>query len=165
MDMKEFEKKVDEFIKSFTKEEMIKILKENGFEVIENEKEGKWKPIGTDKYWYRDVNGKYESCYRYEGDGWDDWRINNIPVFQTERECIEYWEFRDAVKEKSYEFSDEEWEEAKIPKYSIRYSCEHCEFSIDTYSYNRTLGTVYFKTKEDARYIIDNYEEELLKYW
>lgn len=165
MDMKEFEKKVDEFIKSFTKEEMIKILKEHGFEVIENEEKGKWKPADEDIYWFRDSRGaiinEFFNCEHWR----HNWREKNIPIFEIREECERYWEFRDAVKEKSYEFSREEWTNCDIPKYVIKYLGYTNEFKTGCFDGVKYLNTTYFKTEEDAKYIIDNYKEELLKYW
>ena len=51
--------------------------------------------------------------------------------------------FKDTVKEKSYEFSDLEWRNDDI----------------------KHFGMVYFKDKESAQYIIDNFKEELMEYW
>ena len=159
MDMKEFEKKVDEFIKSFTKEEMIKILKENGFEVIENEEQGKWEPKTGETIWFRNMLGQAGCLSWHEGIDSD-----STPIFPTKEECEKYWKFRDVVKEKSYEFSKEEWGK-DIKKYYIVYSTLSNDFYVDyTVSGNR-FGVVHFKEEPDAQYIIDNYKEELLKYW
>ena len=164
MDMKEFEEKVDEFIKSFTKEEMIKILKENGFEVIENEEQGKWKPQYGERYWYRDDAGWFRSD-EYEPGDVMEWRFAYVPVFQTKEECEKYWEFRDALKEKRYEFSDEEFDDIDITKFYIEYSHGDKNVYVANTWHYKSLGMIYFKTREDAHYIIDNYREELLKYW
>ena len=134
-------------------------------ELKESKKEGKWKPESAEEYWFRDIDGGYDFCHRYEGDGWDDWRVNNIPIFKTEEECRRYWHFMDTVKEKSYEFSKEEWEDISIEKYFINYDSVDEEFDVDFYSYLKFIGTVYFKTEEDAQYIIDNFTDELMEYF
>lgn len=155
MNMKEFEKKVDEFIKSFSKEEMIEILEECGFEV--KEKEYKFKK--GDRIWFRNMLGKAGCLDWHEGiDG------DSTPIFLTKEECEKYWLFRDIVRERSYEFSKEEWGK-DIKKYYIVYSTLSNDFYVDyTVSGNR-FGVVHFKEEPDAQYIIDNYKEELLKYW
>ena len=163
MDIKEFEEKVDEFIKSFTKEEMIKILKENGFEVIENEKQGKWKPKAGEVFWFGDTYG--EICSTKYSWITNENILKNTLVFQTKGECEKYWEFRNAVKEKSYEFSEKEWEDSDKPKYYIDYTYSLKKFDIEKSFCCKQAGSIYFKTAKNAQYIIDNYKEQLLKYW
>ena len=132
-------------------------------ELKESKKEGKWKPIDGEKYWCRDTIGDIFSAFN--NNRGDEWRINNIPVFRTKEECERYWHFMDTVKEKSYEFSKEEWEDTSIEKYFINYDSVDEEFDVDFYSYLKFIGTVYFKTEEDAQYIIDNFKDELMEYW
>lgn len=132
-------------------------------ELKESKKEnsGKWKPAKGEYYWFRGTDCDYLG--RQNKGAYDEWRINNLPIFKTDQECRKYWRFMDAVKEKSYEFSEREWGRHNLPKWYIRKIdkriCVDCIFSENCY------GAIYFKTKEDAQYIIDNYEEELLKYW
>lgn len=164
MNIKEFENKVDEFIKSFTKEEMLKILKESGFEVIENEKQGKWKPQYGERYWFRDDAGYFRTDELDPGDIME-WRLTYVPVFPTKEECEKYWEFRDAVEDKSSEFSKEEWRSTKIRKYVIYYDFGQDEFVVYRTTNTKYFGEIYFRNEESAQYIIDNYKEELLKYW
>lgn len=135
-------------------------------ELKESKKEGKWKPKSAEEYWFRNTDkGEIESICRYEGDGWDDWRVNNIPIFKTEEECRRYWHFMDTVKEKSYEFSKEEWEDKFIIKWRIEYLFHIKKFKAEnTYSIY-SAGTIYFKNKSDAQYIIDNFKDELMEYW
>ena len=133
-------------------------------ELKESKKEGKWKPKSAEEYWFRDISGGYDFCHRYEGDGWDDWRVNNIPIFKTREECVRYWHFMDVVKEKSYEFSREEWEDDDVEKFSVGYIPVINDFAV-TYDDCKYLGKIDLKTHEDAQYIIDNFKEELLKYW
>ena len=135
-------------------------------ELKESKKEGKWKPKSAEEYWFRNTDkGEIESVHRYEGDGWDDWRVKNIPIFKTEEECERYWHFMDTVKEKSYEFSKEEWEDDDIYKYSIEYDYDEKEFVIDITTTLRYMGEIYFKSKEDVNYIIDNFKDELMEYF
>ena len=131
----------------------------------ESKKEVKWKPTGADEYWFRDISGGYEYCNRYEGDDWDDWRVNNIPIFPTKEACKKYWHFMDTVKEKSYEFSKEEWENNNISKYTVYYCYRLKRFEIGNLLSCKFLGQTYFKTEEDAQYIIDNFKDELMEFW
>ncbi len=134
-------------------------------ELKESKKE-KWKPKATEEYWFRsDDTGEIENVFRYEGDDWDDYRVNNVPIFKTREECEKYWHFMDTVKEKSYEFSKEEWEDGDIIKNFIYYDSLYDKWTVDFEDICKSFGTVYFKTKEDAQYIIDNFKEELMEYW
>ena len=134
-------------------------------ELKESKKEGKWKPKPAEEYWFRNTDkGEIESICRYEGDCWDDWRVNNIPIFKTEEECRRYWHFMDTVKEKSYEFSKEEWEDDEIGKFVIYYDYTRKEFGV-TCVFCKYLGEIYFKDKESAQYIIDNFKDELMEFF
>jgi hypothetical protein len=132
-------------------------------ELKESKKEGKWKPAYKEKYWIRDDGGEIGF------DNWTDheidvWRYNNLPMFKTKEQCERYWHFMDTVKEKSYQFSKEEMEKQQ-PKYCIYYDYRDEHFGInDTFNY-KYFGEIYFKTEEDAQYIIDNFKDELMEYW
>lgn len=133
-------------------------------ELKESKKEGKWKPEKGEEYWHRDDIGgicwtMWDSCEI------DIWRYKNIPIFPTQEACEKYWHFMDTVKEKSYEFSREEWKEEIIKKWFINYDYCSKRFYTDNFLGTKTLGTTYFATCENAQYIIDNFKEELLKYW
>lgn len=164
--IEELEQKLNEWFKTVSKEEMIKILKEEGFEVIDKEskKEGKWKPKKGECYWFRNEFGVIQ-WYRTEEQGIIDWQYNNIPLFLTKEACERYWHFMDTVKEKSYEFSKEEWENVDIPKFVIKHNYEKDYFEIGCFQSIKYFNTTYFKTEEDAKYIIDNFKDELMEYW
>ena len=132
-------------------------------ELKESKKEGKWKPNYGDTYWFRDTLGNF-GCSEYCAGDCIEWRLNNIPLFKTRKECERYWHFMDTVKEKSYEFSKEEMEKEQ-PKYCIYYDYNSGHFAIsDTFNF-KYFGEIYFKTREDAQYIIDNFKEELMEYF
>ena len=161
----EMERKLKSMFNSCSQDLAIGIEKLRGelAELKESKKEGKWKPEKGEEYWHRDDIGgicwtMWDSCEI------DIWRYKNIPIFPTQEACEKYWHFMDTVKEKSYEFSEEDWK-VGIPKHCVYYSFEGNFFSINTTHTNRYLGEVYFKTEADAQYIIDNFKEELLKYW
>ena len=131
-------------------------------ELKESKKEGKWKPTVGEKYWFKNDIGKIShSTYMCSV---DECRANNIPIFPTEEECERYWRFMDTVKEKSYSFSEEEWEDDEIDKLVIYYDYTRKEFGV-TCTFCKYLGEIYFKTEEDCQYIIDNFKEELMEYF
>ena len=134
-------------------------------ELKESKKEnsGKWKPEEEEIYWFRDSRGAIINEI-FNSEHWrHTWREKNTPIFETREECEKYWHFMDTVKEKSYEFSKEEWTKFNCAKWYIRKIdkriCVDCLFSENCY------GAIYFKTKEDAQYIIDNFKDELIEYF
>ena len=129
-------------------------------ELKESKKEGKWKPKQGDEIWFRNLNGVAGTFFYHEGID-----TESTPIFPTEEACERYWHFMDAVKEKSYEFSKEEWEDDNIVKYYIQYDCYDECWEVDSSIFAKTLGVDYFKTCNDAQYIIDNFKEELMEYW
>ena len=153
MTIQEIEQKLNECQKALAE------LKES-----KKENSGKWKPNFMDEYWIRDEYGKVGPT-RWDDDKIDNWRYNNIPIFKTEEECERYWHFMDTVKEKSYEFSKEEWENNNISKYMVYYCYRLKRFEIGNLLSCKFLGQKYFKTEEDAQYIIDNFKDELMEYF
>lgn len=162
--IEELEQILNETAEKFNKEinkfkaeiEHIKALAE----LKESKKEGKWEPKEGDEIWFRNMTGK--ASYLYYQEGID---IKSNLVFPTKEECERYWHFMDTVKEKSYEFSKEEWEDDRINKYFIKYFYAdkawftHCTLRL------RSFGEIYFKNEESAQYIIDNFKDELMEYW
>lgn len=134
-------------------------------ELKESKKEGKWKPTVGEKYWFKNDYGESNWSVRKYGDLYDEWRLKNIPLFPTKEACERYWHFMDTVKEKSYSFSEEEWEDESIAKYLIEYYYLDKEFCVEQTWHYKELGTIYFKDEADAKYIIDNFSEELKEYW
>lgn len=135
-------------------------------ELKESKKEGKWKPAQDDEFWFRGINGAVVSeYYLYADNDSINWRINNLPIFKTKEECERYWHFMDTVKEKSYEFSKEEWEDSDIDKILICYDYDEKEFRTEFTWITKGIGAFYFKTEESAKYIIDNFKDELMEYW
>lgn len=135
-------------------------------ELKESKKEGKWKPNYGDYYWWRDTWGEFKTA-QFTNKETLQWRYNNIPMFPTKEICEKYWHFMDTVKEKSYEFSKEEWDNVTLEKYHIvcDYGYSVKKFIIQMNYQYKVLGTIYFKTEEDAQYIIDNFKDELMEYW
>jgi hypothetical protein len=133
-------------------------------ELKESKKEGKWKPKEGEKFWFRSDTGFIYYQVNTLADG-DIWRINNLPIFPTKEACERYWHFMDTVKEKSYEFSKEEWRNYEILKYSIAYDFEEDIFWVAEMEMNKYFGEFNFKDKESAQYIINNFKDELMEYW
>lgn len=150
--IEELEQKLNECQKGLAE------LKEGKKEVI-----CKWKPKSRECYWFRDYNGNNYVCTYDNKNIYDNWRINNLPIFPTKEECDKYWEFMNAVKEYSYIFSKEEWEDERVQKWFIW--LHNGELYTKFLGATNVYGSIFFKTKEDTQYIIDNYKEELLKYW
>ena len=145
--------------------EEVEQLQKTLAELKESKKEGKWKPKDGEKYWFRNVRGESESYIHEDFFSTDKWLINNLPIFKTKEECEKYWHFMDTVKEKSYEFSKEEWKTWGIKKYSIFYNYKNASLEVGDEYVTRDFGKTYFKDKADAQYIIDNFKEELMEYW
>ena len=132
-------------------------------ELKESKKEGKWKPTYGDEYWLRDDWGNFRTCEYCAGDCMD-WRLKNVPLFPTKEACERYWRFMDTVKEKSYSFSEEEWEDDEVDKLVIYYDYTRKEFGVTCTWVCKYLGEIYFKDKESAQYIIDNFKDELMEF-
>lgn len=153
-------------IEDMTLDELSQVLMECQkalAELKESKKEGKWKPAKGEEYWYRNNVGCIESTtYMCTV---DEYRAKNIPIFPTEEAGKRYWHFMDTVKEKSYEFSKEEWDNAHIDKFELNYDGNIGQFRVMCMQNFKVIGGIHFKTKESAQYIIDNFKEELMEYW
>ena len=134
-------------------------------ELKESKKEGKWKPKDGEKFWFRNVRGESESYIHEDFFNSDEWIINNIPIFPTKEECERYWHFMDTVKEKSYEFTELDWRDDDIKKWVIQYDYMINRLVVVDHLYIKHFGMVYFKDKESAQYIIDNFKDELMEYF
>ena len=71
----------------------------------------------------------------------------------------------DTVKEKSYEFSDLDWRDDDIAKWVIEYDYLCKQLRVGDHRYTKHFGLIYFKDKESAQYIIDNFKDELMEYF
>ena len=133
-------------------------------ELKESKKECKWKPVEKEQYWYRNTDGKIYTDF-WSNHIYDEFRYKHTPIFKTEEECERYWRFMDTVKEKSYSFSEEEWEDDEVDKLVIYYDYTRKEFGVTCTWVCKYLGEIYFKDKESAQYIIDNFKDELMEYF
>ena len=129
----------------------------------ESKKEGKWKPAVGEEYWFKNDIGKVShTTYMCSV---DECRANSVPLFKTQEQCTRYWHFMDIVKEKSYEFSDLDWRDDDIVKWVIEYDYLCKQLRVGDHRYIKHFGLIYFKTEEDAQYIINNFKDELMEFW
>ena len=135
-------------------------------ELKESKKEnvGKWKPVEKEQYWYRNTDGKIYTDF-WSNHIYDEFRYKHTPIFKTEEQCERYWRFMDTVKEKSYEFTELDWRDDDIKKWVIQYDYMINRLVVVDHLNIKQFGMVYFKDEESAQYIIDNFKEELFKYW
>ena len=161
--IEELEQKLDNAVEKFRLEmnECQKALAELKESKKESKKE-KWLPKYGEKYWARTDEGEFD-WWNWIGDNTDNWRYKNMPLFPTKEACERYWRFMDTVKEKSYSFSEEEWEDDEIDKLVIYYDYTRKEFGV-TCTFCKYLGEIYFKDKESAQYIIDNFKDEFMEF-
>lgn len=95
-------------------------------ELKESKKEGKWKPVDGEQYFFADAYGEMASNHWRE-DEYDKEVYKRQPLFKTKEECTRYWRFMDTVKEKSYEFSTDEWRNVNITKWRMGYNFQDGE--------------------------------------
>ena len=126
---------------------------------------GKWKPKEYDEYYVRHIDGDIIELNWLDNDNSSEKIYNNSLIFKTKEECERYCRFMDTVKEKSYEFTTGDWNKVDIKKWVIVFDYKDNRFFVDDFSVSRFFGIPYFKTVADAKYIIDNFKEELKEYW
>ena len=160
--IEELEQKLNELEANFKAE--FYDLQHELAELKESKKEGKWKPKEGERYYFRDIGGA-TSSYNWTNSDVDKRIFEHTLTFPTYEQCERYWHFMDTVKEKSYEFSREEVANEDIWKFSICYIPSRNSFVITHNIDCKYLGTFYFKTEEDAQYIIDNFKDELMEYF
>lgn len=159
--IQELEQKLDNAVEKF-RLEMNECKKELA-ELKESKKEGKWKPQIGEEYWFKNDIGKVShSTYMCSV---DECRANSVPLFKTQEQCTRYWHFMDTVKEKSYEFTELDWQDEDIKKWVIQYDYMINQLVVVDHLYIKQFGMVYFKDEKSAQYIIDNFKEELMEFF
>lgn len=163
-----------------TKEELI-FKKERIKKQIENEQKAieeidkelkrldskKWKPKIDEKYFYVDYKADFFSTQNNNFN--IDKRMLSIGnYFKTREEAefeLERLKVLEELKEFSYEFSDEEWENSAILKYQL--VCFYGKYNEKGIGYTGIVYSkhngVYFKTKEDVKKAIKKIGEDRLK--
>ena len=117
-------------------------------------------PEKGEKYWVVNSWG-YVVCFAYQGkDGDAKYLLDNSPVFRTEGEAKRYLEFKQELAKRRWFVTKSEWENKGICKYYIE--VDGGEIGVDYNDFNYyQIGEIYFKTREDAQYMIDNFEDIL----
>lgn len=111
-----------------------------------------------DKYWYVSSMGMIYNC-NFENNIFEQYKIANSPVFRTEEEAKRYLEFKQELSKRRWLVTEEEWEDDNILKYYIE--IEKDEIAVEFGNVYRKVGTIYFKTRESAQYMVDNFEDIL----
>ena len=133
-------------------EQKVKELSEE-LEQLKNQEKvaySRFIPEIGDKYWYVSSMGMIYNC-NFENNIFEQYKIANSPVFRTEEEAKRYLEFKQ-------ELTKRRWD-ADTPKYFI--NVYDNEFNINCIYSTRYIGILFFRTKEDAQYMIDNFENIL----
>ena len=147
-------------------EQKVKELSEE-LEQLKNQEKGvcsRFIPEIGDKYWYVSSMGMIYNC-NFENNIFEQYKIANSPVFRTEEEAKRYLEFKQELSKRRWLVTEEEWGKHNIRKYTIYYDFNRKEFGVDRSIDIKYLGEIYFKDKESAQYIIDNFKEELMEYF
>lgn len=135
-------------------EEEIEKLEEN---------KGKWIPNKGETYYYVDIvfNVARNTNFFVE---FDKEIVKHNKIFKTEKEAEDYADYLKALKKASYEFTNEEWNDANMSKYYISYDYDSRKlFANSSYIY-REQKCIYFKTLQEAKDFIGKYKKQILKY-
>lgn len=141
---------------------MLEIAQEIA-ELKKGQNADEWKPQENEKYWFMGFGGDPQFTF-YHSYKEDDRKIKTMCVFKTQIECQRYCDYRKALNEKSYKFSEAEWNDENINKYFIYYGYRIKAWIIENQQHRHALGVTHFKTFDDAQFMIDNYSEEMLKW-
>ena len=153
--IEELEQKINELVKELDK------LKRQ-----ENKNASRFIPQKGQEYWYVDDLGLINNA-DWADDEADRYRLANMPLFYTKEKVIRYLEFKQELAKRRWSVTKEEWEDMKIAKYYISSDNKLSKNKLEVYSAHliNFIGMLCFKTEEDAEYIINNFEKELLEYW
>lgn len=141
-------------------EQKVKELSEE-LEQLKNQEKvaySRFIPEIGDKYWYVSSMGMIYNC-NFENNIFEQYKIANSPVFRTEEEAKRYLEFKKELAKRRWLVTEEEWEDDNILKYYIE--MEKDEIAVEFGNVYRKVGTIYFKTRESAQYMVDNFEDIL----
>lgn len=144
-------------------ENKIEELKQE-VENLKNENKGRWIPTKIDEYYYLVKPTGYIDCLRYDNDIIDKNIIENMLVFETRDEAEHYLDYLKALKESSYEFTKEEWENGSIEKWSVYYNYGRKQFEYIS-AYNlREMKQKYFKTEKELSDFVSKWKKEIKEY-
>ena len=134
-------------------EEEIKKLEEN---------KGKWIPKNNEKYFF--VTNSLDTDWYINDDDFDKKVIKYNKVFRTDAEAQDYADYLKALKEASYEFTNEEWKNNYMSKYYIYYDYDARKLFVNSSYGDREQKCIYFKTLQEAKDFIGKYKKQILKY-
>lgn len=146
-----------------TKERRLKRLEEID-KLLEELDNKRWKPKYSERYFTICADGQVE-LDRNTGTVYDEVAFSIGNYFKTEEEAefeVERLKVLEELKEFSYEFSDEDWKDNDIVKFSMYYDYDYSKISIR----NNTAwkyDSIYYKTEEDVQKAIYKIGEERLK--
>lgn len=141
-------------------EQKVKELSEELEQLKKQEKvvSSRFIPEIGDEYWYVSSLGEIYNC-NWENSKFNQYKIANTPLFRTEEEAKRYLEFKKELAKRRWLVTEEEWEDDNILKYYIE--MEKDEIAVEFGNVYRKVGTIYFKTRDDAQYMVDNFEDIL----
>lgn len=146
--IEELEQKVKELV------EEIEQLKNQQKKVVCS----RFMPKKDEIYWYVNSMGEIYNC-NWTNTEFSQYRLANFPIFRTGAEAKRYLEFRKELAKRRWLVTEEELGNNNILKYYI--AKVKGEIYADYCNLHNRAGTIYFKTREDAQYMIDNFEDIL----
>lgn len=123
-----------------------------------------WLPKAGEEYWFYDKDIEKIRETSWHEDYYDKTRLKNKVIFKTEAEAQRYADYQKAKEEYSYKFSKKEWEDVETIKYFLYYSYLDKIIKIDETRMAQVMGTIHFKTKDQAQEFIDKYKDEILEF-
>lgn len=139
-------------------------LKNKEFEITEDgllkvvEKKVKFSPKEGESYWYVDSYGYVGSEFEY-----DEWFIKHKTLFRTREEVQQYKRYLDVLDKYKHDFSEREWKDCSLEKWSLFYHVDTGEFDCsETYTY-KSPNCIYFKSLEAAEAFIKEAGTENIK--
>lgn len=136
--------------------------------IKEIEEQGKkWKIEIGKEYYYLNNNGTIGES-KFDDDRIDRKKLMIGNYFKTKEEAefeVERLKIIEELKEFAYEFSDEEWKNSEICKYSIVCDCRDRSICMcDSYFVKKT--DLYFKSLEDMKKAIEKVRRDrVIKYY
>lgn len=116
-------------------------------------------PKDGERFWIVNKWGWAEWLVWRDEDDDNKYLLANTPLFRTEEEAERYSEFKKELAKRRWLVTKEEWEDDNILKYYIE--MEKDKIAVEFGNVYRKVGTIYFKTRESAQYMVDNFEDIL----
>ena len=128
-----------------------------------------WTPSVGDRYYYLSSDGE-ACCDTYEDYLSDMKSLEILNVFQTEEEA-EREQFEILLKRRLKKFAIEnneveiDWSDHDQDKCYIYYDYYNNELDYTYVGYNRDFGQVYFSSKEIVERVIEEFHDDLIRYF